>query len=89
MAMKKTEKIEDIIKDFGKKHSKIEKIGFSSIPGGRKGYVFLAPGSYNRKLEDEVSELSLRIMQEYKENVMMIVLPFSEYKLERVVYSKK
>jgi len=92
MAMKKLEKTENIekaIKKFGKKHSEIEKIGLTTIPEGSRGYVFFAPGRYNRKLEDEVSELSLRFMQEYKENVMMIVWPSLDYRVERIIYRKK
>jgi len=85
----KTKKIEEIIKKFGRKHSEIERIGLSAIPGDINGYVFFAPGRYSRKFEDEVSELSLRIMQEYQENVMMIVWPSLDYRVERIIYRKK
>ncbi len=66
--MRKIKKIEGIIKEFGRKHSKIEKIGLTAIPEGKNGYVLFAPGSYSRKLEDEVSKLSLRLMNDYVRN---------------------
>lgn len=85
----KTKKIEAMIKEFGRKHSQIERIVSGTILGNIKGYAFLVPGSYNRKLEDDVSMLSLRIMHDYNENVMMIVWPYKKFEFDSVVYEKE